>query len=52
MASYGNVMEWAERIDARPATRRGRMVNRDFGDDESLKLPERHSAADFDKVAE
>ncbi|MEM7488598.1 MAG: glutathione-dependent disulfide-bond oxidoreductase [Pseudomonadota bacterium] len=46
---YGNVMEWAERIDARPATRRGRMVNRNFGDDESLKLPERHSAADFDR---
>ena len=51
VASYKNVMEWAERIDARPATRRGRMVNRDFGDDESLKLPERHSAADFDEMA-
>ncbi|MEM8822316.1 MAG: glutathione-dependent disulfide-bond oxidoreductase [Pseudomonadota bacterium] len=46
---YTNVMAWAERIDARPATRRGRMVNRNFGDDESLKLPERHSAADFDR---
>jgi GST-like protein len=44
---YTHVMEWAERIDARPATRRGRMVNRNFGDDESLKLPERHSSADF-----
>jgi GST-like protein len=48
---YKHVMEWAERIDARPAVRRGRMVNRNFGDDESLKLPERHSAADFDRVA-
>ncbi len=47
-ASYERVMAWAERIDARPAARRGRMVNRTFGDDEALKLPERHSAADFD----
>ena len=48
VGAYRNVMAWAERIDARPATRRGRMVNRAFGDDESLKLPERHSRADFD----
>ncbi|SFI95855.1 glutathione-dependent disulfide-bond oxidoreductase [Jannaschia pohangensis] len=47
VASYKNVVAWAEKIDARPATRRGRMVNRTFGDDESLKLPERHSRADF-----
>ena len=46
---YENVMAWAKRIDARPAVRRGRMVNRNFGDDESLKLPERHSRADLDK---
>jgi GST-like protein len=46
---YAHLQEWARRIDARPAARRGRMVNRDFGDDESLKLPERHSAADFDR---
>ncbi|WP_298429777.1 glutathione-dependent disulfide-bond oxidoreductase [uncultured Jannaschia sp.] len=46
---YEHVMEWAKRIDARPAVRRGRMVNRTFGDDESLKLPERHSAKDFDR---
>ncbi|MGB3409311.1 MAG: glutathione-dependent disulfide-bond oxidoreductase [Jannaschia sp.] len=51
VASYRNVMGWAEKIDARPATRRGRMVNRTFGEDESLKLPERHSATDFDKVS-
>ncbi len=49
VASYRNVVAWAEKIDARPATRRGRMVNRSFGDDESLKLPERHSRADFTK---
>ncbi|KIT14394.1 glutathione-dependent disulfide-bond oxidoreductase [Jannaschia aquimarina] len=49
VASYTHVRNWAERIDARPAVRRGRMVNRTFGDDESLKLPERHSRADFDR---
>jgi GST-like protein len=49
VASYANVVAWAERIDARPAVRRGRMVNRDFGDDESLKLPERHSRQDFER---
>ena len=48
--SYGNVKAWAEKIDARPAVRRGRMVNRTFGDDESLKLPERHGRGDFDEV--
>ena len=47
---YAHVMAWAERIDARPAIRRGRMVNRTLGDDESLKLPERHSRSDFDAV--
>ena len=51
VAGYAKVVAWAERIDARPAVRRGRMVNRDFGDDESLKLPERHSRADFDPPA-
>ena len=45
---YANLRRWAEAIDARPAVRRGRMVNRAFGDDEPLKLPERHSRADFD----
>ncbi|WP_308915775.1 glutathione-dependent disulfide-bond oxidoreductase [Jannaschia sp. LMIT008] len=44
---YPHVKAWAERIDARPAVRRGRMVNRNFGDDVSLKLPERHSRDDF-----
>jgi GST-like protein len=43
---YKNVMAWAEKIDARPAVKRGRMVNKSWGD-EAEKLPERHSAADF-----
>ncbi|NRB05740.1 MAG: glutathione-dependent disulfide-bond oxidoreductase [Rhodobacteraceae bacterium] len=45
--SYTNVMAWAKKIDDRPATLRGRMVNRAFGE-ASLQLRERHSASDFD----
>lgn len=48
VASYKNVMRWAETIDARPAVKRGRMVNRAFGDDLSMQLHERHDASDFD----
>jgi len=45
--TYTNVVRWAEQIWARPAVRRGRMVNRFYGD-ESAQVHERHSAADFD----
>jgi GSH-dependent disulfide-bond oxidoreductase len=45
--SYENVMKWAKKIDARPAVKRGRMVNRAFGEPE-LQLHERHDASDFD----
>lgn len=45
--SYANVMRWAEAIDARPAVKRGRMVNRTFGDPE-MQLHERHDASDFE----
>ena len=48
VASYTNVVRWAETIDARPAVKRGRMVNRAFGDDLSMQLRERHDASDFD----
>ena len=56
VASYKNVMRWANAIDARPAVTRGRMVNRAFGDDLSMQLHERHDASDFetktqDKIA-
>ena len=56
VASYTHVMRWAETIDARPATLRGRMVNRAFGEPE-LQLHERHDAGDFetqtqDKIGE
>ncbi len=46
--SYTHVLAWAEKIDARPAVIRGRMVNRSWGEPHE-QLPERHSAADFDK---
>jgi len=46
-ASYVHVVDWAERIDARPAVARGRMVNRTFGDP-AMQLHERHDASDFD----
>ena len=47
VASYKNVMAWAQKIDARPAVKRGRMVNRTFGEPE-MQLHERHDASDFD----
>jgi GSH-dependent disulfide-bond oxidoreductase len=47
--SYTHVLAWAKRIDARPGVIRGRKVNRSWGEDWE-KLPERHSAADFDAL--
>ena len=47
VASYRNVIEWAERIDARPAVKRGRMVNRTSGEPRE-QLHERHDASDFE----
>jgi GST-like protein len=44
--SYKNVVAWAEKIDARPAVKRGRMVNKSWGD-AAEQVPNRHSAADF-----
>lgn len=46
--SYQHVMRWAAQIDARPAVKRGIMVNRAWGDDPSKQLPERHDASDFE----
>jgi GST-like protein len=46
VASYKNVVAWAEKIDARPAVKRGRMVNKSWGD-AAEQVPNRHSAADF-----
>jgi GST-like protein len=44
---YKNVIRWADAIHARPAVKRGRMVNRLQGDP-SEQLHERHDASDFD----
>ena len=44
---YKNVQRWTDAIAARPAVKRGRMVNRAFGDPAS-QLHERHDAGDFD----
>jgi GSH-dependent disulfide-bond oxidoreductase len=45
-ASYTHVLRWAAEFDARPAVRRGRRVNRNWGPEEK-QVPERHSAADI-----
>jgi len=44
---YRHVQRWTEEIAQRPAVKRGRMVNRTFGQPAS-QLHERHDAADFD----
>lgn len=45
--SYSHLLAWAERIAARPAVKRGKMVNRTWGDPAG-QLHERHDASDFD----
>ncbi len=44
---YEHVQRWTATIGARPAVKRGRMVNRVFGDP-AEQLHERHDASDFD----
>ncbi len=44
---YTHVQRWTETIAKRPAAKRGRMVNRTFGEPSS-QLHERHDAGDFD----
>jgi GST-like protein len=44
---YKNLQRWADAVLARPAVKRGRMVNRTYGDP-SEQLHERHAASDFD----
>jgi GST-like protein len=45
--AYTNVLRWTDEIARRPAARRGRMVNRTWGQPSS-QLHERHDASDFD----
>jgi GST-like protein len=47
VAEYKNLQRWTNSIAERPAVKRGRMVNRIFGDPAS-QLRERHDARDFD----
>jgi GST-like protein len=44
---YTHVRRWANTIAERPAVKRGRIVNRSFGDPAN-QLRERHDASDFD----
>ena len=44
---YRNVLRWTDQVAQRPAVKRGRMVNRTWGQPSS-QLHERHDAADFD----
>ncbi len=56
VASYKNLQRWTAEIAARPAVKRGKMVNRAWGEP-SGQLRERHDASDFelktqDKIAD
>jgi GST-like protein len=44
---YKNIQRWADEIGARPAVKRGRIVNR-FQGDPAAQLRERHDASDFE----
>jgi GSH-dependent disulfide-bond oxidoreductase len=44
---YTNVQRWTKAIGERPAVKRGRIVNRPFGDP-AEQLHERHDASDFE----
>jgi GST-like protein len=47
VGDYRNLGRWARQIDARPAVKRGRIVNKTSGDP-SEQLRERHDSSDFD----
>lgn len=49
--SYQHVIRWADEIAQRPAVKRGRMVNRTWGDP-SEQLHERHDSRDFETQVE
>lgn len=46
VGTYAHVLRWAKTIDERPAVKRGRIVNKTWGETFE-QLRERHSAADF-----
>ncbi|AIR64850.1 glutathione-dependent disulfide-bond oxidoreductase [Cedecea neteri] len=47
IASYKHFGRWADEVASRPAVKRGRIVNRTWGD---VQLAERHNASDFDAL--
>ena len=49
--SYKNVLRWTNEIAQRPAAKRGRMVNRAWGEPSS-QLHERHDASDFELLTQ
>ncbi len=51
VTSYKHLLAWAEKIEQRPAVKRGRIVNRTYGD-LSSQLPERHDSSDFKLLLE
>ncbi len=49
VTEYKNVDRWVETVSAREAVQRGRIVNLTWGPEEH-RVPERHDAADIDRV--
>jgi GST-like protein len=47
IGEYSHVTRWVNEIAERPAVKRGRIVNKTWGD-EDTQLRERHAASDFD----
>lgn len=47
--SYTHLMRWAKQVGNREAVKRGRIVNKTWGDDEP-QLHERHDSCDIDKT--
>ena len=45
--TYKNVIRWADEVAQRPAVKRGRMVNKTWGEP-ATQLHERHDASDFE----
>ena len=47
--TYSNLVRWADEIAKRPAVKRGRVVNKTWGE-ENEQLIERHSHSDFERI--